>query len=203
MYADKGRGRRTVDEAVHQVLLRVAAEHDGELREHVDDVADLAEAVGQELGLDAAELFELRRAAALHDIGKIAIPDAILHAPRALDDAEWEYMRQHTIIGERIIAAAPGLSAVASIVRSSHERYDGTGYPDRLAGEEIPLAARIVSVCDTYDAIISDRSYRAGRSSEEAIDELRRCSGTQFDPVVVSAAAAALARLGRRQLVTR
>ncbi|MDA0181347.1 diguanylate cyclase [Solirubrobacter phytolaccae] len=202
MYADKGRGRRTVDEAVHHVLLCVAAEHDGELREHVDDVADLAGAVGEELGLAPTDLLALRRAAALHDIGKIAIPDAILHAPRALDEAEWEYMRQHTIIGERIIAAAPGLSEVATIVRSSHERYDGNGYPDRLAGEQIPLAARIVAVCDTYDAIVTDRSYRRGRTPAEAIVELRRCSGTQFDPQVVDAAVTVLQRLAQRQLVT-
>jgi diguanylate cyclase (GGDEF)-like protein len=200
MYADKGRGRRTVDEAVHHVLLRVAAEHDGALRDHVDDVAELAEAVGEELGLDAAELIDLRRAAALHDIGKIAIPDAILHAPRALDAAEWEYMRQHTIIGERIIGAAPGLASVAAAVRSSHERYDGRGYPDGLAGEDIPLAARIVAVCDTYDAIVSDRSYRAGRTPEEAVAELLRCAGTQFDPRVVEAATRALARQARRAL---
>ena len=161
-------------------------------------MAELAGAVGEELGLDAADLIDLRRAAALHDIGKIAIPDAILHAPRALDAAEWEYMRQHTIIGERIISAAPGLQTVAAIVRSSHERFDGNGYPDQLVGDEIPLAARIVAVCDTYDAIVTDRSYRAGRTPEEAIAELRRCAGTQFDPRVVSAATTALERLSRR-----
>src|SRR3954447_26516154 len=118
MYTDKRGGRRNADETVHQVFLRVAAEHDGALRDHVDDVARLAEAVGRELNLDQADLTDLRRAAALHDIGKVAIPDAILHAPRPLDDAEWAYMRQHTIIGERIISAAPGLLGVAIIVRS-------------------------------------------------------------------------------------
>ncbi|MBE2315721.1 diguanylate cyclase [Solirubrobacter sp. CPCC 204708] len=199
MYAAKGRGRRTADEAVHHVLLRVAAEHDGDLREHVDDVAQLAEAVGEQLGLDSADLLDLRRAAALHDIGKIAIPDAILHAPRALDEAEWQYMRQHTIIGERIIGATPGLQTVGRIVRSSHERYDGNGYPDGLAGEEIPLAARIVAACDTYDAIVTDRAYRAGRSPEEAITEIQRCAGTQFDPCVVDALTTALERLRRRE----
>ena len=102
----------------------------------------------------------------------------------------------------RIIGAAPGLLAVAGIVRSSHERYDGHGYPDQLAGEEIPLAARIVSVCDTYDAIVSDRSYRAARSSEEAIAELRRCAGTQFDPRIVDAVSAALQRLSHRHAVS-
>ena len=166
MYANKRRGRRSSDEAVHQVLLRVAAEHDGELHEHVEDVADLVGAVGRELGLDEAELLEVRRAAALHDIGKVAIPDAILHAPRALTEDEWEYMRQHTIIGERIIRAAPELAGVAEIVRSSHERWDGAGYPDRLTGEEIPLGARIVAVCDTYDAIVTDRAYRKAQSPE-------------------------------------
>lgn len=187
MYASKRRGRRSSDEIVHRVLLRVAAEHDGELHEHVEDVADLVGAVGRELGLDEAELTEIRRAAALHDIGKVAIPDAILHAPRALTDVEWEYMRQHTIIGERIIGSAPELAGVASIVRSSHERWDGAGYPDRLAGEDIPLGARIVAVCDTYDAIVTDRAYRPAQPPEAALAELRRCAGTQFDPRVVAA----------------
>ena len=194
MYARKRRSRRANDETVHQVLLRVAAEHDGELREHVDDVAELVEAVGHELGLSAHELVEVRRAAALHDIGKVAIPDEILHAPRALTADEWRYMRQHTLIGERIIAAAPELAGVARIVRSSHERYDGGGYPEGLAGDEIPLGARIVAVCDSYDAIVSDRAYRAGRSHEEALAELANCAGTQFDPTVVEAFARAVAR---------
>jgi diguanylate cyclase (GGDEF)-like protein len=194
MYANKRSGRRSHDEVVHQVLLAVAAEHDGDLHEHVEDVADLVGAVGRELGLGEAELLEVRRAAALHDIGKVAIPDAILHAPRALTEDEWEYMRQHTIIGERIIRAAPELAGVAEIVRSSHERWDGAGYPDRLAGEEIPLGARIVAVCDTYDAIVTDRAYRKAQSPEQAMAELHRCAGTQFDPKVVAAFALALER---------
>ena len=164
MYANKRAGRRSTDETVHQVLLRVAAEHDGDLSDHVNDVADLVDAVGRRLRLSEDELLEVRRAAALHDIGKVAIPDAILHAPRALDAAEWEYMRQHTIIGERIIGVAPELRGVGRIVRSSHERYDGGGYPDGLAGDEIPLGARIVAVCDAYDAMITDRAYRARRA---------------------------------------
>ena len=104
-------------------------------------------------------------------------------------------MRQHTIIGERIIGAAPGLLAVARIVRSSHERYDGTGYPDRLAGDEIPLNARIVSVCDAYDAIVTNRAYRTARFAEQAIAELQRCAGGQFDPRVVAAFTTAHRRL--------
>jgi HD-GYP domain-containing protein (c-di-GMP phosphodiesterase class II) len=150
-------------------------------------VALLAEAVGRELGLPAAQLLEIRRAAELHDIGKVAIPDSILHAPRALDASEWQYMRQHTLIGERIISEASELTGVATIVRSSHERFDGGGYPDGLAGEEIPLGARIVAVCDTYDAIVSDRAYRRGRTHAEALEELERCSGSQFDPAIVAA----------------
>jgi two-component system cell cycle response regulator len=194
MYAEKRAGRPDVDEAVHQVLLRVAAEHDGDLRVHVDDVAELADAVAHEFGLTEDERLDIRRAAALHDIGKIAIPDAILHAPRALDDAEWEYMRRHTIIGERIIEASPGLERVARIVRSSHERYDGNGYPDRLAALDIPLGARIVAVCDTYDAIVTNRAYRDARTPAQALAELRACAGSQFDPQVVAAFVAVITR---------
>ncbi len=193
MYANKRSGRRSTDEAVHQVLLRVAAEHDGELSDHVNDVADMVASVGRGLGLSEDGLLEVRRAAALHDIGKVAIPDAILHAPRALTQDEWGYMRQHTIIGERIIAAAPELRGVGKIVRSSHERWDGGGYPDGLAGEAIPLGARIVAVCDAYAAMITDRAYRKGRSSQEALEELKRCAGGQFDPIVVGAFSAAMA----------
>jgi HD-GYP domain-containing protein (c-di-GMP phosphodiesterase class II) len=106
-------------------------------------------------------------------------------------------MRRHTLIGERIVAAAPALSPVAKLVRASHERWDGGGYPDRLAGERIPLGARIVAVCDAYDAIVSDRPYRRARSGAQALVELRRCSGAQFDPVVVEAFAAVLAEARR------
>jgi two-component system cell cycle response regulator len=187
MYADKRGGRRAIDETVHQVLLRVAAEHDGELSDHVNDVADLVDAVGRELALSEAERIEARRAATLHDIGKVAIPDAILHAPRALDAAEWEYMRQHTVIGERIIAVAPELRGVGRIVRFSHERWDGGGYPDGICGTEIPLGARIVAVCDAFDAMTTNRSYREARPAEAALDELERCAGAQFDPDVVAA----------------
>ncbi len=193
MYAHKRSGRPSSNELIHRVLLGVAAEHNLELREHVDDVAELAEAVGRRLGLEGQALIDVRRAATLHDIGKIAIPDAILHAPRALTDEEWQYMRRHTIIGERIINAAPGLGRVAGMVRSSHERYDGGGYPDGLAGDNIPLGARIVSVCDAYDAMVTDRAYRAARPHHEALAELDRCAGGQFDPYVVAAFVAVIA----------
>jgi two-component system, cell cycle response regulator len=128
-----------------------------------------------------------RLAASLHDIGKMAIPDEILEKAGPLTDEEWKFVRRHTLVGERILLAAPALSHVAGIVRSSHERFDGSGYPDGLAGEAIPLSARIVFVCDAFDAMTSRRSY-AGRLSEaEAVDELRREAGRQFDPDVVQA----------------
>jgi HD-GYP domain-containing protein (c-di-GMP phosphodiesterase class II) len=129
----------------------------------------------------------VRQAATLHDIGKAAVPDAILEKPGPLDEHEWTFMRRHTIIGERIMQAAPALSAAAPLVRSSHENFDGTGYPDRLARDEIPLGARVIAVCDAYDAMVSDRPYRAALSHAEALAELRRCAGTQFDPAVVRA----------------
>ncbi len=187
MYAHKRGDRPSHEETIHQVLLSVVGEHDGALRHHVDDVADLAERVSRELGLDDTAAAHVRRAAALHDVGKVAIPDEILHAPRKLTEDEWVYMRQHTIIGARIIGAAPELLPVAVIVRSSHERYDGAGYPDELAGEEIPLGARIVAVCDSYDAMTTDRAYRDAMPVSEALAELDRCAGTQFDPRVVAA----------------
>ncbi len=139
----------------------------------------------------------MRRAAELHDIGKVAIPDAILHAPRALEPQEWEYMRQHTIIGARIIGTAPEMRPVADIVRSSHERWDGGGYPDGLAGEEIPLGSRIVAVCDSYDAMTTSRPYRGAMSVPDALAELRRCAGSQFDACVAEAFAAVIDAGGR------
>jgi two-component system, cell cycle response regulator len=196
MYATKRGGRPSSDEAVHRVLLRVVGEHDGALRDHVDDVARLAELVALELGLGEGDRAHVRRAAALHDIGKVAIPDAILHAPRRLTEEEWTYMRRHTIIGARIIGTAPELLPVAEIVRSSHERYDGGGYPDGLAGDAIPLGARIVAVCDSFDAMTTDRAYRAALPVADALAELERCSGTQFDPRVVAAFRAVLAAGG-------
>ena len=135
----------------------------------------------------AEELDVLARAAELHDIGKVAVPDDIIHKPGPLDDVEWRIMRQHTLVGERILAAAPALRAVARLVRLSHERWDGAAIPDRLAGEEIPVGARVIAICDTYDAITSERAYAKARSHDEALAELRRCAGTQFDPRVVEA----------------
>ena len=191
MYANKNSGRASARSQSRDVLLRALAERDPGLGAHINGVAALAESVAHRLGLDDEQVEHVRHAAELHDVGKVAIPDAILDKPAPLDPDEWEFIRRHTIIGERIVAAAPALRPVATLVRSSHERWDGTGYPDRLRGDEIPLGARIVAVCDAFDAMIANRPYRAGLQSDSALEELVRCAGTQFDPAVVDAFAAA------------
>jgi HD-GYP domain-containing protein (c-di-GMP phosphodiesterase class II) len=179
----------------------MVSERRPELRHHIDDVALLARGVGRRLGLRAHELHEAVRAAELHDIGKMAIPDALLSKPGPLDAAEWEFMRQHTVIGERMLHMAPALEGVARLVRWSHERIDGAGYPDGLAGDEIPLGARIVAVCDAFGAMTSDRPYRTAGSADEAVAELLRHAGTQFDPEVVAAFQAELAEAHERPAI--
>jgi diguanylate cyclase (GGDEF)-like protein len=192
MYSQKNSRRVSARRQARDLLLQILDERQPDLRTHTDHVADLAAATARELGLVGEPVDEVARAAEFHDIGKIAIPDSVLDKPGPLDDDEWELMRQHTVIGERILLAAPALRPVATLVRTSHERWDGTGYPDRLAGEAIPLGARIVSVCDAFDAMTSDRSYRRAMPADAAIAELRRHAGTQFDPRVVEAFIAAL-----------
>jgi two-component system, cell cycle response regulator len=129
----------------------------------------------------------LQNAAQLHDVGKVAIPDAIMSKPGPLDEAEWEFVRRHPVIGQRIVEAAPALMGVGELIRASHERWDGSGYPDGLAGDQIPMGARIIAVCDAYDAMTGDRPYRLGLLPQDALSELRRCAGTQFDAGVVAA----------------
>jgi len=187
LYEDKTSGRVSARRQTHAVLKRVLDERDEMLGIHMDDVARLAGQTARDLGLDEAEVEQVVLAAELHDIGKSAIPDAILFKPAPLTEEEWEYMRRHCVIGERILEGAPSMAAVSAVVRSSHERFDGKGYPDGLAGNEIPLAARIVFVCDAFDAMTSERPYSSPMPTEEAIEELRACGGTQFDPVVVEA----------------
>ena len=186
MYAQKHSGRATAGRQSSDVLMRALAERHPDLGEHHDGVAELAEQLAKRLGVDGEELTQLRHAASLHDIGKVAIPDAIITKPTALDDEEWAFMRRHTVIGERILAAAPALGGAAGLVRSSHEAWDGSGYPDGLSGVEIVLGARIIAVCDAFDAMISNRPYAPQRTTEEALAELRRCAGTQFDSAIVS-----------------
>jgi len=178
--------------AAHEPLMRTLAEREPELREHVEDVSSLALAVGRALGLEPVELEDMRLAAELHDVGKLAIPDAILQKPGPLDGPEWDFMRKHTLIGQRILTAAPALTSVGTIVRSTHERWDGGGYPDGLAGDEIPLAARIIAICDAFSAITSDRPYRVASTEEQVIAELRRCAGSQFEPRLVDTLCAVL-----------
>jgi two-component system cell cycle response regulator len=196
MYAQKGERRGSARQQTHDVLLGVLREREPELALHLRQVGRLAVLVGRELEMDAEQLDELRRAAELHDVGKAAIPDAILNKPGPLTEHEWTFMRRHTLVGERILAAAPALAPVAHLVRASHERWDGGGYPDGTAGTAIPLGSRIVAVCDAFDAMISDRPYARAKTPEEAIAELRRSAGTQFDPAVVEAFAAAWAERG-------
>jgi two-component system, cell cycle response regulator len=210
LYSNKGARRRSsVGQQTRDVLLQVLHERQPELHDHLHDVAELALAVGRKLGLSAEELDELARAAELHDVGKMAVPEEILTKPGPLDEVEWAVMRQHTIVGERILRAAPALLPVAKIVRASHESWDGSGYPDSLAGEEIPLGARIVAVCDAFDAMVTQRPYKPPVSVGEALDELRNCSGRQFDPQVVGAfrevvlSAAGQGRLPRRSTPAR
>jgi len=192
MYGQKNSRRVSARRQTRDLLLQILDERQPDLRTHTDHVADLAAATARELGLVGEPVDEVARAAEFHDIGKIAIPDSVLDKPGPLDDDEWELMRQHTIIGERILLAAPALRPVAALVRASHERWDGTGYPDRLAGNAIPLGARIVAVCDAFDAMTSDRSYRRAMPAALAIAELRLHAATQFDPHVVDAFIAAL-----------
>ena len=191
MYAQKNAGRTSATRQSKAVLVRALSERNPELFTHLEGVAELAESTARRLGLGEEETEQVGHAAELHDIGKVAIPDAILSKPGPLDPHEWEFIRRHTLIGERIIAAAPALGAVARLVRSSHERWDGTGYPDRLAEQEIPVGARVICVVDAFNAMTSERPYSAAVAPQLAIDELRRCAGAQFDPVVVEAFCAA------------
>ncbi len=193
LYAEKNGLRGSAADQSTSVLLRLLTERDPGLGDHVSGVLALTDRVGLELGMTGEARTALWQAATLHDIGKAALPDAILDKPGPLDDEEWAFIRRHTVIGERILDGAPALAAAAHLVRSSHERFDGKGYPDRLARDQIPLGARIVAVCDAYDAMVSDRSYRNGTTSQRAVQELERCAGTQFDPVVVDAFIVALA----------
>lgn len=188
-----GSGSAEVVTALAQAL----EERDSYTGEHSESVVDLTARVAEALGLKQDEVELIRRAALLHDIGKVGIPDEILHKPGPLTDEEWEIMRQHPAIGERIIRAIPGQGALARIVRHEHERWDGKGYPDGISGEEIPIGARIILACDAYHAMVSDRPYRKAMSHQEAMAELTANAGTQFDPTVVEALIGYL--YGRRQ----
>jgi two-component system, cell cycle response regulator len=187
LYGNKDSRRVSAVRQSKDVLLSVLTERDAVLRGHLTSVAQLARAVGRRLELPPHELHDLGLAAELHDVGKLAIPDSILSKPGPLNEEEWPFIFRHTLVGERILASAPSLSRIARLVRSTHERMDGHGYPDGLVGTSIPLLSRIISACDAFFAMTVDRPYRRAMASEEAIAELRRCAGTQFDPDVVEA----------------
>jgi diguanylate cyclase (GGDEF)-like protein len=173
--------------AVVRSLATALAARDGYTGAHSDIVHDLSVQVARRLGLEGPALADVAAAALLHDVGKIGIPDHVLHKHGPLDELEWALMREHPVIGDQILRQLPGLAAVADAVRHEHERWDGRGYPDGLAGEAIPLASRIVLACDAYSALVSDRPYRPALSVAEATAELERCAGSQFDPDVVTA----------------
>ena len=178
-------------------LASALGERDRYTGEHSESVVELTAKVGDALALDAEDIARVRTAALLHDIGKVGVPDEILRKPGPLDDGEWEIMRQHPVIGERIVRAISGMGAIARIVRHEHERWDGGGYPDGLAREAIPIGARIILACDAYHAMTSDRPYRQALSHHEAMAELTANAGSQFDPHVVEALVGYL--YGRRQ----
>ncbi len=154
---------------------------------HLEALSRHALAVGEDLGLDGAALRDLRFGAALHDVGKVVVPEEVLSKREPLTAYERSQIEQHTVAGEQILATIEFLDGVRPIVRASHERWDGEGYPDRLAGDQIPLAARIVFVCDAFDAMTSERAYRPAMSRSDALEEIARCAGSQFDPTVVEA----------------
>ncbi len=154
---------------------------------HGQDVAGLAERVAARMGLTPTAMRDVRYAAMLHDVGKIVVPSEILLKAGPLNDAEWEVMRSHATVGGELVSRIDAFAHLATAVRASHERLDGNGYPDGLRGEEIPLAARIIAACDTYDAITTDRPYRKARSSSQAVAELNEVAGTQLDALVVAA----------------
>jgi diguanylate cyclase (GGDEF)-like protein len=187
MYAQKEGRPASAARQSGDVLLRALGEREPELLAHTRIVADLARTLATAMGLDGETRDVIARAAELHDVGKVAIPDAILGKAGPLEPDEEAFMRRHTVIGEAIIAEAPALRPVAALVRASHERWDGAGYPDGLAGYAIPLGARIVAICDAFSAMRQARPYGAVLSEAEALDELRRGAGTQFDPALVAA----------------
>ncbi len=188
--AELSKALREIEAAYASTLYALVAALDArehETSDHSQRVVRYTLAIADRLGVPEADRPDLARGALLHDIGKIGVPDSILLKPGPLLPSEWDEMRRHSQIGHTIMASIPFLQGAAEIVLAHHERFDGTGYPRRLAGEDIPLGSRIFAVADTLDAITSDRPYRKGTSLESARAEIQRCAGTQFDPECVEA----------------
>ncbi len=168
-------------------LAKIIDARDPYVSEHAIQVGEYARSIGEEMGFDAKRMEDIYRAGLLHDIGKIGISERILHKPSRLTDTEYEEVKRHAALGANFLETCRNLRHIAPFVHHHHEWWDGTGYPDRLKGEQIPLEARILAVCDAVEAMASDRPYHAGQSLENILDEIKRCAGTQFDPAVVDA----------------
>jgi diguanylate cyclase (GGDEF)-like protein len=203
LYANKRSRRGEAATDAKDALLQVLAEQNADLVTHLGHVSDLAARTAASLGLSVSEVGLTRLAAELHDIGKSAMPASILDKPGPLDAAERWFMQRHSEIGERIVAAAPTLAATAPIVRAAHERPDGRGYPDGLSLEDIPISSRIIAVVDAFDAMTSDRPYRKAMLPGDALEELRRHAGTQFDPAIIEAFASTMPSRASETLVAR
>jgi HD-GYP domain-containing protein (c-di-GMP phosphodiesterase class II) len=186
MYRSKLTEIKSSRNATIMSLEKTLYEKNNETEEHTQRVKKLSMKLGEKINLSQDELEELKLLSLLHDIGKIGIPDNILMKPGKLTAEEWEIMKRHTEIGYRIAKATPGLSHVANEIFCHHEKFDGTGYPQGLKGEEIPILSRIINIVDSFDVMTHKRVYKDASNKGHAIEELERCSGTQFDPDIVN-----------------
>jgi putative nucleotidyltransferase with HDIG domain len=194
--ASASRAIRQLNDELFLTLSKIIDARDPYVAGHAAKVADYAVAMGASLGLKAERLEPLRQAGLLHDIGKLGVSETVLHKPARLTDDEYTYVKTHTVLGAEFLETCQGLRHLASLIRHHHEWWDGNGYPDHLKGEQIPLEARILAVCDAVEAMASDRPYHRALPFGEITDELQRCAGTQFDPAVVEAFVRAAARMG-------
>jgi putative nucleotidyltransferase with HDIG domain len=198
---DASRSMRRLNDELFLTLSKIIDARDAFASGHAAQVAKFAVAIASELGLPAERWEPLRQTALLHDVGKLGIPERILHKPGRLTDEEYSLVRTHVSLGAEFLETCQGLRHLASFVKHHHERWDGSGYPDRLRGDQIPIESRILAVCDAVEAMASDRPYHRAMPLDDVIAELRRCSGTQFDPAVVEAFVRAVRRHGAQFVV--